>query len=410
MTDCCSTNQPMQAPAEALERMLGAVAPSGTSETVPLNDALGRVLARDLVSRVTAPPHDNSAMDGYALRAADARALGGKLPLSGVAAAGQPPVELPPGTAMRIFTGAPIPHGADTVVMQERCAEGAGQVTVPEGPTAGDHIRMAGEDLTGGAPILAGGTRLQPQHLALAATAGYGALPVRPRLRVAVLVTGDELVDPGTDIAPGQIFNSNGYALLGLLQGLGCDVRGPAIVPDDPDTTRTMLEEAADDADFIVTSGGVSVGDADFVKDAVDSLGHLDLWRISIKPGKPIAFGQVNSTPFLGLPGNPVSMFVTFCLFGRPLILKRQGVADVHPRTAPVRADFTLDKADPRTRYLRARIATEGDHQRASLYPDQGSGIMSSTTWANALLEIPPDTPVRQGAIVQAYPYYELLN
>ena len=400
----------MHAPEEALQRMLAAVAVSGSEEAVPLRDCRGRVLARELVSRVTAPPHDNSAMDGYALRAADARAHAGVLPLSGVAAAGQPPVELSAGTAMRIFTGAAIPHGADTVVMQERCEEGERQVRVPESPMAGDHIRLAGEDLAAGAPILAAGTRLQPQHLALAATAGHGALPVRRRLRVAVLVTGDELVEPGTDIKPGQIYNSNGYALLGLLQGLECDVRGPAIVPDDLEATRAMLQDAADDADFIITSGGVSVGDADFVKDAVESLGALDLWRISIKPGRPVAVGRVGTTPFLGLPGNPVSMFVTFCLFGRPMILKRQGAADIHPRSVPVRADFTLDKADPRTRYLRARLAADGEHQRASLYPDQGSGIMSSTTWANALVEIPPDTPIHAGAILQAYPYHDLLS
>lgn len=410
MTDCCTNNQPMPAPKEALARLLGTMSGARGEETVVLRDCLGRILARDLVSRVTAPPHDNSAMDGYALRAADARAQGGTLPLSGVVAAGQPPVELPPGAAMRIFTGAPIPHGADTVVMQERCEEGSGHVSVPESPTTGDHIRMAGEDLVAGAPIIAQGTRLQPQHLALAATAGYGALPVRPRLRVAVLVTGDELVEPGTDIAPGQIFNSNGYALIGLLQGLGCDVRGPTIVPDDLDTTRAMLDEAASEADFIVTSGGVSVGDADFVKDAVEALGHLDLWRISIKPGKPIAFGQVRSTPFLGLPGNPVSMFVTFCLFGRPMILKRQGAADIHPRSVPVRADFNLDRADPRTRYLRARLASDGEHQRASLYPDQGSGIMSSTTWANALVEITANRVVNTGDSVSAYLYSDLLH
>lgn len=410
MTDCAA-NQTLHAPGEALERMLAGIAPCHRVTMVPLCEALGRVLAQDVTALVTAPPHDNAAMDGYVCRAVDVPAEGGTLTVSGTAAAGDRPATLPSGAAMRIYTGAAIPDGGDTVVMQERCAREGDAVTLPGGLVPGDHIRRAGEDFVAGAPLLAAGTRLQPQHLALAANGGHGALPVRPALRVAVLVTGSELAEPGLQEAePGQIYNSNGYALLGLLQGLGCEVRRPEIVPDDFEQTVAMLRSAASEADFVITSGGVSVGDADYVKAAVEKLGVLDLWRVAVKPGKPLAVGRTGSTPFLGLPGNPVSLFVTFCLFGRPMVLRRQGATEVQPRTTPAIADFTLDKPDRRTRYLRARLASEGGQQYATLYPDQGSGIISSTTWANALAEIPPDTRINPGDTITMYPYNELMN
>ncbi|MDN3519370.1 molybdopterin molybdotransferase MoeA [Aquisalimonas lutea] len=410
MTDCAA-NQNLHAPDAALERMLAGIAPCHRVTMAPLCQALGRVLAQDVAALVTAPPHDNAAMDGYVCRAADVPAAGGTLPVAGAAAAGDPPATLPPGAAMRIYTGAAIPAGGDAVVMQERCDRQGDTVALPGGLNAGDHIRRAGEDVTAGTPLFTAGTRLQPQHLALAATGGHGALPVRPALRVAVLVTGSELAEPGVQEAgPGQIYNSNGYALLGLLQGLGCEVGRPEIVPDDFEQTVAMLRSAASEADFVITSGGVSVGDADYVKAAVEKLGALDLWRVAVKPGKPLAVGRIGSTPFLGLPGNPVSLFVTFCLFGRPMVLRRQGATEVHPRTTPARADFTLDTTDRRTRYLRARLVNDGSHQRVTLYHDQGSGIISSTTWANALAEIPPETRIKPGDTVTVYPYNELMN
>ncbi|SEO45984.1 gephyrin-like molybdotransferase Glp [Aquisalimonas asiatica] len=410
MNDCTVSQQHLHEPAEALRHMLDGIAPSNRDDVVPLCQALGRVLARDVVARVTTPPHDNAAMDGYACRAADVPEEGGTLPVAGIAAAGDAPATLPEGSAMRIYTGAAVPRGADTVVMQERCSRSGDTVTFSARPERGSHIRLAGEDLNAGDPIIAGGTRLQPQHMALAATAGYGALPVRPRLRVAVLVTGNELAEPGTDARPGQIYNSNGYALLGLLQSLGCDVLHPQIVPDDLEATVSMFREAASEADFVITSGGVSVGDADYVKAAVERIGQLDLWRVAIKPGKPVAFGSIGQTPFLGLPGNPVSLFVTFCLFGRPMILKRQGAADYLPRTINAEAGFSVQQADKRTRYLRARLSQDGRQQRVSLFPDQGSGIISSTTWANALAEIPPHRTIHAGDTVTVHPYSELLT
>ncbi|MFV8834152.1 gephyrin-like molybdotransferase Glp [Aquisalimonas sp.] len=409
MTDCTLSQQHLHEPAEALRHMLDGIAPSNREDVVPLCQTIGRVLARDVVARVTTPPHDNAAMDGYVCRAADVHEEGGTLPVAGTAAAGDPPATLPEGSAMRIYTGAAIPQGADTVVMQERCTRSGDTLELDFRPERGSHIRLAGEDVNAGDPIIAGGTRLQPQHMALAATGGYGALPVRPRLRVAVLVTGNELAEPGTDARPGQIYNSNGYALLGLLQSLGCEVLHPQIVPDDMETTVSMLQQAARESDFVITSGGVSVGDADYVKAAVERIGQLDLWRVAIKPGKPIAFGRIGRTPFLGLPGNPVSLFVTFCLFGRPMILKRQGAADFTPGTISAVAGFSVQQADKRTRYLRARLTQDGRDQRVSLFPDQGSGIVSSTTWANALAEIPPHTTITTGETVTVYPYTELL-
>lgn len=408
--DDCTINQTLHSPAVALETMLESILPEGREDVVPLCQALGRVMARDVVARVTAPPHDNAAMDGYVCRAADVPKEGGSVPVVGTAAAGDAPTTLPKGSAMRIYTGAAVPLGGDTVVMQERCTRTGDIVELPAGLERGSHIRLAGEDLIAGIPMIAAGTRLQPQHLALAATGGFGALPVRPQLRVAVLVTGNELAEPGLDAKPGQIYNSNGYALLGLLQGLGCEVIHPVVVPDDLDGTVNALKEAARDADFVITSGGVSVGEADYVKAAVEQLGELDLWRIAIKPGKRLAVGRIGRTPFLGLPGNPVSLFVTFCLFGRPMILKRQGAAEWLPRRTTATADFDLPKPDKRTRYLRARLINAEQGQRITLYPDQGSGIISSTTWANALAEIPPDTTITTGDAVTVYPYTELIQ
>jgi len=393
----------------AIAKVMDAAEPLRGVETVPLTDALGRVLAEDVLALVTVPPADNAAMDGYALCTADAIAHGGTLPVSGTVPAGAEPGRLQPGTAVRIFTGAPIPAGADTVVMQEVCAREGDLVTLPADLHTGSHIRPAGEDVCAGDSILTAGMRLQPQDLALAASGGHAGLKVRPRLRVAVLATGDELVEPGQPLPPGKIYNSNSFALVGMLQNLGCQVQCRRIVADSLPVTMDALVEAAASTDLVITSGGVSVGDEDHVKQAVERLGSMDLWRVAIKPGKPLAMGRVGRTPFLGLPGNPVSLFVTFCLFGRPMVLRLQGVSEVLPQELLADADFSL-RADQRTRYLRGRLNVDGPGMRVSLFPHQGSGVMSSTIWANVLVKVPAGTGVVPGDVVSVLRYSDLLH
>ena len=325
---------------EALQRMLAAAVPVAQTESVPTLEAHGRVLAQPVVSPLAVPPMDNSQMDGYALRCADVPAVPVTLPVSQRIAAGHVGAPLEPGTAARIFTGAPLPLGADAIVMQEATRADGDRVTVLEAPKPGAWIRRAGLDVQAGSTVLAAGTRLRAQELGLAASVGAATLAVHRRVRVAVFFTGDELVMPGEPLPPGRIYNSNRFTLRGLLQGLGCEVLDLGIVPDDRSATRAAFVRAAQQADLIVTSGGVSVGEEDHVKPAVESEGELALWQIAMKPGKPLAFGAVRGVPFIGLPGNPVSSFVTFVLFARPFILRRQGVAQVEPRALPLRADL----------------------------------------------------------------------
>ncbi len=407
MNDCCGPAPGLLAVPEALERILAAVGPAEGSEQVPLDQCLDRVLAEDVHARIDVPPAANSAMDGYALRHADF-SPGVTLPISGVVPAGAAAPPLAAGQAVRIFTGAPVPAGADTVVMQEVCERLPEGVRLPETIRQGSNIRPAGEDMTQGQCVLRAGRRLRPQDLGLAATAGHGVLAVRPRLRVAVLATGDELVAPGKPLGPGQIYDSNSFVLLGLLQRLGCQVSLKTVVADTLPATKRALREAASCSELIITSGGVSVGDEDHVKGAVEALGALDLWRIAIKPGKPVAVGRVDQTPFLGLPGNPVSVFVTFCLFGRPLVRRMQGEQEVSTLRVPVNAAFDL-KPDGRARYLRARVEEQGGELWAELYGHQGSGVMYSTSWAHGLVEVPPDRGVVKGDQLMYLGYSELL-
>ncbi len=407
MNDCCGPEVRPLGVQQALERILASVRQSDATESVSLEQALGRVLAEDVAARVDVPPAANSAMDGYALRHRDF-SPGITLPVAGVVPAGAAAPALPSGQAVRIFTGAPIPAGADTVVMQEVCEPVGEGVRLPDSIRKGSNIRPAGEDMTHGQRVLHAGQRLRPQELGLAATAGHGELVVRPRLRVAVLATGDELVAPGEPLGPGQIYDSNSFVLLGLLQRLGCEVSLKSVVADTRPATEQALSDAANRSDLIITSGGVSVGDEDHVKAAVAALGVLDLWRIAIKPGKPVALGKVGETPFLGLPGNPVSVFVTFCLFGRPLVRRMQGEADVSTLRVPVNAAFDL-KTDGRSRYLRARIVKQGGELWAEVYGHQGSGVMYSTSWAHGLVEVPPGRQVVKGDQLMYLPYSELL-
>ena len=382
----------------------------GDFEVLPTNDALDRVLARDQVSTLDVPPMDNSQMDGYAVRAADLLA-GRPMAVSQRIAAGEVAAPLAAGTAARIFTGAMVPAGADAVIMQEQAVLDGGQVRFDILPAAGDWIRRAGEDIRRDSVVLTAGTRLTPQALGLAASVGLAMLPVRPRLRVACFFTGDELAMPGETLAPGAIYNSNRFVLVALLRRLGCDVTDLGIVPDSLDATRSALREAARRCDLIVTSGGMSVGEEDHVRPALEAEGSLRTWQIAIKPGKPLAWGAVRradggSAHFIGLPGNPVSSFVTFLLFVRPFILRLQGATDRLPRPIAVRADFDWPKPDRRREFLRVRFNQAGG---LDLFANQGSGVLTSTVWADGLIDNPPLQAIRRGDLVAFLPMEGLL-
>lgn len=389
---------------QARERMLAAVTPpERTSETVRLADARGRVLATDSSAPVSVPPADNSAMDGYAFRAADLAAAGGVLPVVMRIQAGTAPTPLPTGSAARIFTGAVVPAWADTVAMQEHCREQDGRVVIEKLPKPGANIRRTGEDITVGSTVLAAGMLLGPPQLGLLASVGLAEIPVRRRLRVQLLSTGDELVEPGRPLAPGQIYNSNDTVLDGLLAGLGCMLLPTLHVPDTEAATRAALAQARVEADLVISSGGVSVGEADFVKPVVQTMGRLYLWKIALKPGKPVAFGDLGGVPFIGLPGNPVSVFVTFCLFAAPLIRRLQGRTDLFPSALSVPAGFE-HSADNREEYPRVRIA-DGRLER---YPHQGSGVLSSVAWADGLARIPANTEIAPGDPIDYLSFEEL--
>ncbi|MCM2309298.1 MAG: molybdopterin molybdotransferase MoeA [Sulfuritalea sp.] len=395
---------------EALARLLAGAQPLRESEAVPTHSAAGRVLARGLHSTLDVPPLDNTSMDGYALRCADVPAAGAQLKVAQRIPAGSVGQLLTPGTAARIFTGAPLPTGADAVVMQELCSVEGDVLTVNHLPQPGEWIRRRGEDIAAGAEVLAAGTRLSAAHVGVAASVGAAQLTVFRRLRVALFSTGDELTMPGQPLKPGGIYNSNRYTLRALLEGLGCTVDDFGIVPDSREATRAALRAAAAGNDLILTSGGVSVGEEDHVKPAVEAEGALDLWKIAIKPGKPLAFGRVGAgdtaaAAFIGLPGNPVSSFVTFLMLVRPFVLKAQGAAAVAPRAQSLRADFDC-KGDPRREFLRARIGATGGLE---LFANQSSGVLTSCTWADGLIDNPPGQAIRRGDTVRFLPFCELL-
>lgn len=397
---------------QALELLIERALPVGEVETVEVIDALNRVVAEDVSSGIDVPATDNSAMDGYAVcsvEISDDKEY--RLPVSQRIAAGSCGAALAPGTAARIFTGAPLPRGADAVVMQERCAVHAdGRVRIAGPVRPGDNVRRAGEDVRCGSVVLKKGTRLRAPEMGLAAAAGAARLPVFRRVRVALLSSGDELAMPGGPLRPGQCFNSNHSVLTGLLRGLGCEVADGGWMPDEPAATRRALKQAAQASDLVLTSGGVSVGEADHVRAAVEELGHLDLWRVAVKPGKPIAFGRISAAAFIGLPGNPVSAFVTFCLFVRPFVLRLQGMTEVTPRSFPVTAGFERRVAEKRREYLRARLTTVGGQLYAEAYPHQGSGVLTSVAWADGLVDVPPGELVNRGYPVHFIPFSELLS
>jgi molybdopterin molybdotransferase len=399
---------PMLTLDEALARLVDGARPAAITqaETVSTFDALGRVLAADVASLIDVPPADNTSMDGYALRTADVPAAGTLLPVSQRIPAGVVGAPLAPGSAARIFTGAQVPPGADAVVMQEQC-EAVGQgVRVLAVPQAGQWIRRRGEDVRAGAVVLARGTRLTPQALGLAASVGAATLDVVRRPRVALFSTGDELAMPGEPLKPGAIYNSNRYTLRGLLEAAGCAVSDLGIVPDRLDATRAALREAAAGHDLILTSGGVSVGEEDHIRPAVTAEGRVELWQVAIKPGKPLAFGAVGSALFIGLPGNPVSSFVTFLLAVRAVLRVLQGSDPALPRALPLRADFDWPNPDKRREFLRARLNDAGG---LDLFANQSSGVLTSAVWASGLIDNPPGQAIRRGDGVRYWPLTELL-
>jgi molybdopterin molybdotransferase len=390
---------------EALERLLEGVHPIAETEMVPTLAATGRVLAAAQRSAMNVPPMDNSAMDGYAVRTADVPRPQTRLKVIQRIPAGSTGKPLAPGTAARIFTGAAIPAGADAIVMQELCVPEGDAVVLKKVPAPGEWIRLTGSDIRAGGEVLPSGIRLRPQDIGLAASVGIASLPVFRLLRLGLFFTGDELAMPGDPLPPGRIYNSNRFTLNGLARMFGCETRDYGIVADSLDATREMLRRAAAECDVIVTSGGVSVGEADFVKPAVEAEGELLMWKIAMKPGRPLAFGRVGGAAFLGLPGNPVSSFVTFLLFVRPFLLKTQGITDVQPHGITARADFDWLDPDPRREYLRVKWNASGG---LDLYPTQDSAVLMSTAWADGLVDNPAGHPIRAGDMVKFIPYSEL--
>jgi molybdopterin molybdotransferase len=402
---------------DALAELLAQAAPLVGTDTVDTFDADGRVLAQTAVSPLQVPPLDNSAMDGYAVRRADVAAPGVALPITlpvsqriPAGAAGTP---LAAGTAARIFTGAPVPAGADAIVMQEDCEalDGGTRVRVNAVPAPGQWVRRAGEDIALGAQVLAAGTRLTPAALGLAASIGLGTLQVARRPRVALFSTGDELVMPGEvppeRMQPGAIYNSNRFFLRAMLLRLGCEVTDFGIVPDRRDATVAALRDASSAHDLILTSGGVSVGEEDHIKPAVESLGRLDLWQIAMKPGKPFAYGTVGGAHFMGLPGNPVSSFLTFALLVRPFVLRLQGVREVAPKPIAATARFDWPRADKRREFLRVRRHPEGGLE---LFNNQSSGVLTSAAWGDGVVDNPAGQTIAAGDTVQYIAFSELLS
>lgn len=400
---------------EALDRLLTAAAQRTISEReeVPTLQALHRVLAEEVRSSLDVPPADNSSMDGYAMRSQDVPVAGTVLPVSQRIPAGVVGAPLAAGSAVRIFTGAHVPPGADAVVMQEQCtAMDGSSVRVDAVPVPGQWIRRRGEDITAGSAVLTPGTLITPQAMGLAASVGRAHLKVLRRPRVALFSTGDELAMPGEPLKPGGIYNSNRFTLTGLLLACGCEVKDLGIVPDQLEATRSALRSAAEGVDLILTSGGVSVGEEDHLKPAMRLEGRLDLWQVAMKPGKPLAFGAVrrqdgSEALFVGMPGNPVSSYVTFVLTVAPLLRMLQGMAVRPPVARAMRADFEWPRPDRRREFLRARVNDQGG---LDLFPNQSSGVLTSAVWADGLVDVPAQRPVARGDTVRFLPLQQLLG
>jgi len=393
---------------EALDYLLSKAIPTAKTEQVPIHQALGRTLAQDITSTLNVPPHHNSMMDGYAVRSTEVVAAK-DFAVSQRIAAGSVGEPLMVSTVARIFTGAPMPEGADAVVMQEEAVEKEGVVTFSvESVTKKQNVRHIGEDIAVGDVILAKGHKLRPQDLGLITSIGLGKVSVYKPLVIATFTTGDELVEPGEKADAGKIYNANRYVLAGLVPQLGFELIDLGRVPDCLDATIDVLEQAATVADVVITTGGVSVGDEDHIKPAVDSIGHLDMWKVKMKPGKPIAFGEVAGKPFIGLPGNPVSAFATFNLFARPFLLAMQGQHHCMIEPIWLKAGFDWTKVGFRRDFVRARLENREQETRVTLYPNQGSGVLTSTVWADGLAVIPEDTMIAKGDLVAYYPFNDM--
>jgi molybdopterin molybdotransferase len=391
---------------EALAVLLNAAQPLSDSETIPLPHAAGRVLAASVTASMAVPAFDNSAMDGYAVNTADCTAVGAQLPVVGTIAAGHPMLTLAPHAAARIFTGAPIPAGANAVVMQENVQRVGADIVLNQVPALGENIRRAGHDIALGAEVLPAGQVLQPQDLGLLASLGFTTLTVQRRLRVAILNTGDEVVAPGSALQAGQLYDSNSFTLAALLEGMGAQVIKLGIVADSLAATASALAAAAKQADCVISTGGVSVGEADFVKAAVEQLGHLALWKLAIKPGKPFSFGSVAGVPFFGLPGNPVAVFITFIALVKPYLRKLQGCTGAEPLPMRVQAGFALSEPGSRQEYLRVRLRQPvAGLPVAELYPDQSSSVLTSLSWADGVVVVPVQTTVAPGQLVEYLPF-----
>ncbi|MFT6917237.1 MAG: molybdopterin molybdotransferase [Motiliproteus sp.] len=394
---------------QALAQLLGSVTPTQALERLSLSQALGRVLAEDLCAGLDVPPSDNSAMDGYAVRMADLLAANGTpLRVSQRIPAGVDPEALEPGTVARIFTGATVPAGADTVVMQEHARPDGDGVIISTDRAAGEHIRRRGQDIAMGAVVVAAGVRLQPQHLGVLASIGVAEFPCYKRLRVAVLSSGDELAQPGQIALPGQIYNSNRFLLLGLIQQLGMEWVDLGTVEDTLEATIKALAAAAEDVDCIITSGGVSVGEEDHIKPAVEALGEISLWKLAIKPGKPLAFGRVKGVPFIGLPGNPVAAMLCFQMLARPVLLKMQG--DSAPLRPGIQLPIHFSRPRPQQRREYIRVQRQETAQGTLLQPyaNQSSGVLTSVAWADGYAVIPAGVTVESGDLVEFIAFTEL--
>jgi len=385
---------------DARKQLLDAAIPLLETEDVPLEQCFGRVLGSDMYSPFDVPHFDNSAMDGYAICAADLASNGNRLRVAQRIAAGAAPAGHIDGTAARIFTGAPMPRGADTVVMQEHCRVEGEWVQIDQAVTTGQHVRKQGHEIRSGQVVLSTGSRLTAAHLGLAASLGLATLPVIRKLRIAIFFTGSELVAPGMPLQPGQIYNSNRFVLLGMLAGLGLEVIDLGIVPDNLDTTCETLRIAASRADVILTSGGMSVGEEDHVRAAVEKTGHLAVWKIAVKPGKPLAFGQIGDAAFIGLPGNPVSVWVGMSTIVLPYLRKRQGMLEFEVTRQRLVADFSK-RTGERREFVRVRVNQQGV---LSLHPNQDSGALSSAAWASGLADIPANTAITPGQPVDYWP------
>ncbi len=391
---------------EALHYLLAQVTPTQNTETIQIHTALGRVLAESIQADVNVPPHDNSMMDGYALHSFDLE-NNSVLEVSQRIPAGSDPVALNTGTAARIFTGAPIPEGANMVVMQEETEqEGDNHVRITAQKTQPkQNIRKTGEDIAKGDIILKKGHKLRPQDLGLITSIGIGEVTVYEPLKIATFTTGDELLEPGEAPQKGKIYNANRYVLAGLVPALGFELIDLGQVDDTLEATVEAMKQAAAIADVVVTTGGVSVGEEDHIKPAIEQLGSLDMWKVKMKPGKPLAYGDINGTPFIGLPGNPVSAFATFNLFARPYLLKMQGANELKAKPIWLEADFEWTKPGFRRDFARAKLVNKNQKTYVDIYPQQGSGVLTSTVWAEGFVVIPEDSTITKGDKVAFYPF-----